>query len=77
MHHKDSIPWVPLNLIFDLEKDSIDLFSQLKLVSVINRLKPLQAKAEGHEEVKMPQDGDRYQPLFDQLFPVDNQNNYD
>jgi hypothetical protein len=77
MYHKDSIPWVPLHLIFDLKKDSIDLFSQLKLVSIMSRLKPLQAKAEVQEEVKEPQDGDRYQPLFDQLFPKDNQNTLD
>jgi hypothetical protein len=77
MHHKDSIPWVPLNLIFDLKKDSIDLFTQLKLVSIMSKLKPLEAKAEGHEEVKEPQGDYRYQSLFDQIFPKDNQNTLD
>ena len=43
----------------------------------MSRLKSLQAKAEGHEEVKEPHDGYRYQPLFDQLFPKDNQNTLD
>jgi hypothetical protein len=31
---RNSIPWVHLALVFELEQDSIDLFSQLKLVSI-------------------------------------------
>ena len=53
-HFWAAIPWVPLDRIFALSEDSINLFSQLKLISVLSRLHVLQS-TNGEEEVK---DGD-------------------
>jgi hypothetical protein len=50
-HFWAAIPWVPLNQVFALSEDSINLFSQLKLISVQSRLHILQT-TDGGEEVK-------------------------
>jgi hypothetical protein len=46
-----AIPWVPLNHIFALSEESINLFSRLKLISVQSRLHILQT-TDGGEEIK-------------------------
>lgn len=50
-YFKQTIPHVPLNAIFVLNFETIELFSQVKVVSVKSRLATMLG-IEGHEELK-------------------------
>jgi hypothetical protein len=49
-HFKAAVPTAPLNQVFQLAKPSLDLFSQLMILSVSSRLKSLTPSQNFEEE---------------------------